>query len=30
AFSTCPMPPPENRMDMAVIAGEKKPRKITP
>ena len=30
AFSTCPMPPPENRMDMAVTAGEKKPRKITP
>lgn len=29
-FSTCPMPPPENRMDMAVTAGEKKPRKITP
>ena len=30
AFSTCPMPPPENRMDIAVVAGEKKPRKITP
>ena len=29
-FSTCPMPPPENRMDMAVTAGEKKPRKIAP
>jgi uncharacterized protein (DUF1684 family) len=29
-FSTCPMPPPENRMDFAITAGEKKPRKITP
>lgn len=27
-FSTCPLPPPENRMDLAVTAGEKKPRKI--
>ena len=25
AFSTCPMPPPENRLDLAVTAGEKKP-----
>lgn len=24
-FSTCPMPPPENRLDLAVRAGEKKP-----
>lgn len=24
-FSTCPMPPPENRLDLAVTAGEKKP-----
>ncbi|MBW8313102.1 MAG: DUF1684 domain-containing protein [Rhizobium sp.] len=24
-FSTCPMPPPENRLDLAVAAGEKKP-----
>ena len=30
AYSTCPMPPPENRLDLAVTAGEKKPRKITP
>lgn len=30
AFSTCPMPPPENRLDFEVRAGEKKPRKITP
>ncbi len=28
AFSTCPMPPLENRLDMAITAGEKKPRKI--
>lgn len=28
AYSTCPMPPPENRLDLAVTAGEKKPRKI--
>ncbi|PZO05736.1 MAG: hypothetical protein DCF27_13590 [Lysobacteraceae bacterium] len=26
AYSTCPMPPPENRLDLAVAAGEKKPR----
>lgn len=26
AFSTCPMPPPDNRLDLAVTAGEKKPR----
>mgnify|MGYP003390958785 FL=1 len=30
AYSTCPMPPPENRMDIAITAGEMKPRKITP
>ena len=24
AYSTCPLPPPENRLDLAVIAGEKK------
>jgi len=24
-YSTCPMPPPENRLDLAVVAGEKKP-----
>ncbi|MBY4598467.1 DUF1684 domain-containing protein [bacterium BD-1] len=24
-YSTCPMPPPENRLDLAVTAGEKKP-----
>lgn len=24
AYSTCPLPPPENRMDLAVTAGEKK------
>ncbi|MGE4359416.1 MAG: DUF1684 domain-containing protein, partial [Lysobacteraceae bacterium] len=24
AFSTCPLPPPENRLDLAVRAGEKK------
>ncbi len=24
AYSTCPLPPPENRLDMAVTAGEKK------
>jgi uncharacterized protein (DUF1684 family) len=28
AFSTCPMPPPENRLDFEVRAGEKKPRKV--
>lgn len=27
-YSTCPMPPPGNRLDMAITAGEKKPRKI--
>ena len=26
-YSTCPMPPPSNRLDMLVSAGEKKPRK---
>ena len=26
AYSTCPMPPPENRLDLVVAAGEKKPR----
>ncbi len=26
-FSTCPMPPASNRLDLAVTAGEKKPRK---
>jgi uncharacterized protein len=29
-YSTCPMPPPENRMDIAITAGEMKPRKIAP
>ena len=29
SFSTCPMPPPENRLDLAVTAGEKKPRPFT-
>jgi len=29
AFSTCPMPPPENRLNLAVTAGEKKPRPFT-
>ena len=24
AFSTCPLPPPENRLDLRVTAGEKK------
>jgi uncharacterized protein len=28
AFSTCPLPPLGNRLDMAITAGEKKPRKI--
>ena len=28
AFSTCPMPPPGNRLDLAINAGEKKPRKV--
>lgn len=27
AFSTCPMPPAQNRLDLAITAGEKKPRK---
>lgn len=27
-YSTCPMPPDSNRLDFAVKAGEKKPRKI--
>ena len=27
-YSTCPMPPSGNRMDFAVTAGEKKPRKL--
>lgn len=27
AFSTCPMPPAGNRLDLAITAGEKKPRK---
>jgi hypothetical protein len=26
-YSTCPMPPPENRLDVAIAAGEKQPRK---
>ena len=26
-FSTCPLPPPSNRLDLRVEAGEKKPRK---
>lgn len=25
-FATCPLPPPENRLDLAITAGEKKPR----
>lgn len=25
-YSTCPLPPPENRLDLAVTAGEKKPK----
>jgi len=29
AYSTCPMPPPENRLDLVVSAGEKKPRPFT-
>lgn len=28
AFTTCPLPPLGNRMDMKITAGEKKPRKI--
>jgi uncharacterized protein (DUF1684 family) len=27
AFSTCPLPPPQNRIDLAITAGEKKARK---
>lgn len=27
AYSTCPMPPLQNRLDIAITAGEKKPRK---
>jgi uncharacterized protein (DUF1684 family) len=27
AFSTCPMPPLQNRLDLAILAGEKKPLK---
>lgn len=27
AYSTCPMPPPQNRLDLAITAGEKKPLK---
>jgi uncharacterized protein (DUF1684 family) len=27
AYSTCPLPPPSNRLDLAIAAGEKKPRK---
>ena len=27
AFSTCPLPPPGNRLDLAITAGEKKPFK---
>lgn len=27
AFSTCPMPPPSNRLDLRIAAGEQKPRK---
>ena len=23
AFATCPLPPPENRLDLAIAAGEK-------
>jgi uncharacterized protein (DUF1684 family) len=23
AFATCPLPPPENRLDLAITAGEK-------
>jgi uncharacterized protein (DUF1684 family) len=29
-YSTCPMPPPENRLDVLIAAGEKKPRKTAP
>lgn len=27
-FSTCPLPPPSNRLDLRVAAGEKKPRRF--
>ena len=27
AFSTCPLPPNQNRLDLAITAGEKKARK---
>lgn len=27
AYSTCPMPPPQNRLDLAITVGEKKPLK---
>ncbi len=27
AFATCPLPPPENRLDLAIVAGEKAYRK---
>lgn len=27
AYSTCPLPPPQNRLDLAITAGEKKARK---
>ena len=30
SFSTCPMPPPSNRLPFKVTAGERKPRKIEP
>lgn len=30
AFATCPLPPPENRLDLAVEAGERDYRKRTP
>jgi uncharacterized protein (DUF1684 family) len=29
AFATCPLPPPENRLDLAIAAGEKAYAKIT-
>lgn len=29
AFATCPLPPPENRLDLAVVAGEKAYAKTT-
>ena len=30
AFATCPLPPPENRLDLAIEAGEKAYRKPHP